>query len=551
MFRNISIKEGICLEDMVFSSWSNNIVKTLLCAALGVAACVGCDPGQYKAQADEEVYEILDQKWHEDIGVRANSRISDVEADADDVPVDVKLPESGILSLAEAVALATAHNRDYLRRKEDLYLSALDLSLVRHNFNLRFFGLLDGGYTRTQADGSIDGGGQVGFNQLLADGAVISTTLAVDWVRFLTGGPRASLGSVLTGSFVQPLLRGSGRKIVQENLTQAERNTFYQIRSFGRFRKSFVVGIVSDYYSVLQALDRVRNARANYDRRVEATQQSAMLADAGVIPRLQLDQDKQSELLAQDQVVRSEQNYEQQLDQFKISLALPADVELQLDPKELEALAGAGIVEAEISLEEAVEAAVTQRLDLANLQDQVKDAERKIDVAADNLAVALNLIGSASVESDGARRSTRLLFEDGRYSVGLELNPDLDRKAERNAYREALISLTRARRSYDLQRDMVKLDVRQARRQLREASQRYVIQQESLNLAETRVDSSKLLRLAGRATSRDLRESQDSLLAAQNGVTDALVNHTISKLNFYRDIGVLQVKADGLWETKP
>ena len=536
---------------MVFSSWSNNIVKTLLCAALGVAACVGCDPGQYKAQADEEVYEILDQKWQEDIGVRANSRISDVEADVDDVSVDVKLPESGILSLAEAVALATAHNRDYLRRKEDLDLSALDLSLVRHNFNLRFFGLLDGGYTRTQADGSIDGGGQVGFNQLLADGAVISTTLAVDWVRFLTGGPRASLGSVLTGSFVQPLLRGSGRKIVQENLTQAERNTFYQIRSFGRFRKSFVVGIVSDYYSVLQALDRVRNARANYDRRVEATQQSAMLADAGVIPRLQLDQDKQSELLAQDQVVRSEQSYEQQLDQFKISLALSADVELQLDPKELEALAGAGIVEAEISLEEAVEAAVTQRLDLANLQDQVKDAERKIDVAADNLAVALNLIGSASVESDGARRSTRLLFEDGRYSVGLELNPDLDRKAERNAYREALISLPRARRSYDLQRDMVKLDVRQARRQLREASQRYVIQQESLNLAETRVDSSKLLRLAGRATSRDLRESQDSLLAAQNGVTDALVNHTISKLNFYRDIGVLQVKADGLWETKP
>ena len=71
-----------------------------------------------------------------------------------------------------------------------------------------------------------------------------------------------------------------------------------------------------------------------------------------------------------------------------------------------------------------------------------------------------------------------------------------------------------------------------------------------MNLAESRVESTQLLRLAGRATSRDLRESQDALLAAQNGVTDALVNHTIAKLNFYKDIGVLQVKADGLWEIK-
>ena len=535
---------------MIFSSWTYNLASVLLCAGLLFAAPMGCHPGDYKGQADEEVYEIIDQKWHEDIGVTANFRIGDVEPTAQDLTVDVSLGDSGILTLAEAVALATAHNRDYRRRKEDLYLAALDLSLVRHDFDLRFFGLLDSGYTRSQADGSIDAGGQSGFNLLLADGAVISSRIAVDWLRFLTGDPRTSLGSVLTGSIVQPLMRGSGRKIVQERLTQAERNTFYQLRTFGRFRKSFVVGIVSDYYRVLQALDRVRNARANYDRRVEATQQSAMLADAGEIPRLQLDQDKQSELLAEDQVVRAEQSYEQQLDQFKISLALPTDVEVQLDPKELDALAGAGIVESEISLDEAVGAAATQRLDLANLQDRVDDAQRKIDVAADNLAVALNLIGSASAESDEAKRSTRLLLQDGSYSIGLEFNPDLDRKAERNAYRESLINLTRAQRAYDLQRDIVKLDVRQARRQLREASQRHIIQQESLKLAESRVDSTQLLRLAGRATSRDLRESQDALLDAQNGVTDALVNHTIAKLNFYRDIGVLQVKADGLWEMK-
>jgi hypothetical protein len=37
-------------------------------------------------------------------------------------------------------------------------------------------------------------------------------------------------------------------------------------------------------------------------------------------------------------------------------------------------------------------------------------------------------------------------------------------------------------------------------------------------------------------------------LNAQDSVTTALVNHLIAKLNFFTDIGVLQVKPDGMWE---
>jgi hypothetical protein len=44
-----------------------------------------------------------------------------------------------------------------------------------------------------------------------------------------------------------------------ENLTQAERNVV-RIRSFNRFRETFVVSIVNDYYRVLQLQDAVVNA---------------------------------------------------------------------------------------------------------------------------------------------------------------------------------------------------------------------------------------------------------------------------------------------------
>jgi len=44
--------------------------------------------------------------------------------------------------------------------------------------------------------------------------------------------------SILSATVTQPLLRGSDRKVVLENLTQAERDTLYQVRFFNRFRVS-------------------------------------------------------------------------------------------------------------------------------------------------------------------------------------------------------------------------------------------------------------------------------------------------------------------------
>jgi len=49
---------------------------------------------------------------------------------------------------------------------------------------------------------------------------------------------------------------------------------------------------------------------------------------------------------------------------------------------------------------------------------------------------------------------------------------------------------------------------------------------------------------------RDYLESQDDLLQAQNNVTSALVSHAIAKLNLFRDVGILQVRPDGMWEEK-
>lgn len=524
----------------------------LVFGAVALAGLVaGCSPERYKAEADKEVYRIIDEKWDDGFGNKSNYVVSDsnVPDSPDNPDVEDGLPASGVLSLAQAVAFATTHNRDYQRQKEQLYLTALDLTLVRHQFVRQWFGTVDARYLRTSSDEQIGSGAETGFNQFLADGARVSTSIAVDWARFLTGDPRTSLGSVLSASVTQPLLRGRGRKIAQENLTQAERNALYQIRSFNRYRQSFVVSIVNDYYRVLQRRDIVTNAQNNYDSRVESRKRLEMEAEAGRKPPFEVDQARQSELNARDSYVQALQSYEQALDEFKITLSLPTSTRIELDQNELKALEDIGITEPDYELDAAIEAALAQRLDLANSADRVDDAERKVVVAADNLGAELNLVGSANAGSPpGTTDFNRIQFQNGMYSLGLEADLPLDRKAERNAYREALIAMEQQRRTYQNDTDEVELDVRRAYRQLQEYAERYKTQKNSLTLSETRVESTTFLLQAGRVTTRDLLDSQDALLGAQNSVTAALVDHAIAKLSFFRDIGVLQVRPDGMWE---
>lgn len=529
---------------------------TLACWATIAAFILGllgaCSSDRYKAETDEEVYRIIDSKWQESFGSRTNYIIGDCNtvSSPNDIHFEIAVPTSGIIKLTQAVTIATAYNRDYQRQKEELYLPALDVTLARHQFARQWFGTIDAGYIRNNDDESVSSDAGLGFNQLLADGAQISTSIAIDWARFLTGDPRTSLGSVLGASVTQPLLRGRGRRIVQENLTQAERDVLYQIRSFNRYRKTFVVSIVAAYYRVLQRRDVVTNAENNYNSRVESRKRLEMEAEAGRKNPFEVDQAKQSELRARDSYVQAMERYEQQLDEFKIMLSLPIHADIELDQNELKALEKIGVSEPSYLLDDVVETALAQRLDLANRKDAIDDSMRKVMIAADGLGTELNLTGSAYVPSTEKTKFDRLQFHQGDYELFLEADLPLDRKAERNAYRKTLITLEQQKRTYQNDADGVELEVRQAYRQLRTAAERYETQRNSLELANTRVESTTFLLQAGRVTTRDLLESQDALLAAQNDLTAALVDHAIAKLSFFRDIGVLQVKPDGMWEQK-
>jgi len=502
------------------------------------------------------VYDIIESKWQEGHGEKANYTVSDVVPGPNDVSVENAVPQSGVLSLAQAVAMATAQNREYQRQKELLYLEALSLTGVRHRYAQQWFGAIDARYTRAQDDERVDvyggdGGSTVGFDQALADGGQFFAGIGIDWVRFLTGDPRTSLGSVLDATLRQPLLRGRGRRVAQEDLTQAERDVLYQIRSFSRYRKQFVVSVISDYYRVLQRFNEMENFRRSWVSKEKLSAQHKEEYKQGMTAKFQWDQARQSELSALDSYRRAIRTYERTLDDFKIVLSLPTDANVVLNQDELTVLEELGPSEGDempYSARDALWVALRNRLDLATSADSVFDAARKVEVAADGLGAQLDLVGSMGVDSKDDTDLDVLQFQNGTYRLTLESDLPLDRKSERNTYRAALISLMQAQRSYENEVAQVKLDVRQAYRALLEEAESYDTQLLSLNLAEQRVAASPKLWEARKASTRDMLEAEDALLRARNSVASALINNTIAKLTLFRDVGILEVKADGMWQ---
>ncbi len=529
-------------------------------------------------------------------------------AEKDDALGELADSEVGasIISLEKALDLAVKHNRSYQNQKESLYLSVLNLTLTRHQYTPIFSGGASSSYDRSTNDvyelsttaamaqaapdmvnqigglvgtpaallsrysslveeavavseldqpdlnirdeRSVSGQTNAGVDLLLKGGGRIAVDITSNFLRFLTGDSRVSTNSALIATFTQPILRGAGSKVAAERLTQAERDVLYDLRSYTHYRKTFSVQVASSYYSVLQQRDELNNNYLSYLAFKESAERDRAFVAEGREKTSDLRRVEQAELNAKNGWNDSISQYKQSLDEFKIMLGLPVDSSLALDLGELVRLKEQGLVEWRISSDDAIKVALNSRLDLYNTKDAVEDASRQVEVQKNSLLPDLDLNIDAQVDSKPGDRFQELDFQRTKAGVGIDLELPLDRKSERNEYRSALIQYERAKRNLELGIDDIKLEVRDAWRSLDQARQTYDIRQIGVRINEDRVAEQSLLSELGRGNALNLVDAQNDLTSARNELTNALVAHTIARLEFWRDMGILFIKENGQWE---
>jgi outer membrane protein TolC len=505
--------------------------------------------------------------------------------------VSVESGEPFQLSLIQALQVAAQNSQDYQTRKEALFRKALDLDLEANNF-----GLIGGGDVQSQysADKSgaeavegLENSGSFSLSKALYNGAKITAALALDFVKLLTQGETSSSGITGDASISIPLLRGAGRHIVTEPLTQAERNVVYAIYEFERYKKTFAVDIARNYLDVLRQLDQVDNNAESYKSLITSARRTRRLADAGRADAVDVGRAEQDELRARERWISAMMRYENSLDSFKMAIGLPPDTDMELDRGELEHLKtyvteiipnidhgavsfaeeGEDSADAEIVLKKpdrenagplemnepsAIALGFDHRLDLRVSEGKVYDAQRSVVVKADALGAELTLLGKASFGESRSLMSAgledaSLRGDKGIYTGLLTLDLPFERTAERNAYRNSLIDLEQAVRDFQMTEDDIKLSILTAIRGMIEAREALSIQTNAVAVAEERVKSTEMFYDAGRTQLREVQDAQDSWLTTKNSLTAAMVDYRMAELEFQRDTGVLRIDEKGLF----
>jgi outer membrane protein TolC len=309
------------------------------------------------------------------------------------------------LDLENVVQVGLRNSRSFQREREELYLSALDVSAARYQFDVRF-GLGNG--TSYSANGR-KAGGPAGRLNVFTDGSVRWLTatggellagLANTLIWNFDGSHFHAAGSVLDFSIVQPLLRLGGRAVTMERLTGSERRLLANVRQMEQFQHGYYISLTtgrdsgdgpsrggavggsglgliagspsgsvgapraSGLLGFLEEQQRIRNLEANIARLRESLDQIEAAFDAGRISnRLQVDQARQSLANSQSQLLSTRAAYETRLDAYKIELGLPPNLPVTVQDPLLDRL----------SLSDPAATALSQ--DLSEVLEVVRDRE--------------------------------------------------------------------------------------------------------------------------------------------------------------------------------
>ena len=556
-----------------------NTILALMLAAPLLAACAGVA----RNSADGETYAAIAGKADLVPGMTDQIMVDEERfVSLDGLPINPLSFEflgdeaeseinSPILGLNEGLDLAFRHSKDYQTRKERLYLEALSLTLDRYRY-APIFSLNSGGQYKWDMEDQFvtDMENLTGINtpnqsatvsseQFLADtslgvryllrgGGSVALNLTNNLRRFLSGDVNELSTGALIGSITQPLLRDFGTAIETEALLQAERDLLYELRNFTRFRKSFAVQVASSYYNVMLNRETAKNNYAGLLANNLSLERERAFQAEGLRTLLDVGRLEQATLQQDLRWSTSITRYQRSLDAFKILIGLNAEDSIILDDNEMTLITETGMSSPEMELDQALELAVQTRLDLYSELDRVQDSARRIDVAANALAPSLGITLSASVPASSGGQPGDLEFENAVYGAGLDIDMPLDSKSERNTYRRALIDYDAATRAYTLALDNVKLEVIDAWRRMTEAGKSYDINLASVEINERRVEEAELRAELGLGNVQDTVDSQNDLTAARTDLVRSIVDYNISKLEFWRDVGLLYVDDSGQWE---
>ena len=451
-----------------------------------------------------------------------------------EVSEPVRLDASAVLTLA------SAHSRSLQTDRDTLYEAILELFAERRRLGLTTD--LDLRYgVGISNDGDEDQSVDLEISETFVTGAELALT-GTSSSEFEPTGDNDRVerlfrtNGALTLS--QPLLDGAGYEASHTRLIQSEHAVIYALRAFALQRQDFAIETLRSFYDLIAQQTALANIELNTEQSTFLRERSEAMFQVQMAPYIDVLRSQQQELAAESRLSSASSALETDKRRFVVQLGLPVGTPLELigDIPALRPLAA--------EKDQCISVGLDHRMEIRTGEDRQRDAERALRVARRGLLPDLNVFGRMRYVSNPEEDFPGGDFQD-ELTAGITMEVPLDKRDQRDLVKAAEIQLAAAQREVDRRRADVNIDVIDSVNRLTNLKRSVEIEEKNNEIADKRVRNAVLRFRSGELSNRDVVEAENELLETRNRLIDAMLDHEIERLRLLRNMGLLEVDAEG------
>lgn len=324
--------------------------------------------------------------------------------------------------------------------------------------------------------------------------------------------------TTLTLHVQQPLLRGWDSVVTLDPVRRAEHSYAASQRALDQARVNAALETIGAYYSALRE-QRMQEFAQHQRRRIEEHTAIAESKErSGLIGPMDLLRAQVRLKDAEDAENQSRVSSQAAMNRLKRAMDVPLDADIRLvQPRE--APPDDFDFEAE---------AVANRVEIVQLRADVDEAVRQAEVAQRNIRPEVTLHITAGQATQVVPFLVQFVPTTSRqWAVYLESSAEFSRKAEENAWRQALLRVESTRLALETKTEEIRRQVREQRLQLADLRVRIGLREEQIRQGESRLALAQVKFSHDMASNLDVIEAESELQRAAASLAGARADYAI------------------------
>lgn len=342
----------------------------------------------------------------------------------------------------------------------------------------------------------------------------------------------AERNTTLNFSLEQPLVRGWDRTVSLDGVHRAQFAADSSLRGLARVRDDVVLETVAAYHAVLRERSLASFARAQRERIERHARIAESKERAGIIGPMDGYRAAIRLKDAEDAANQAESALKAALHRLCRAMNLPLDTVLALRPSGEARTAAPARVESD---------AVAFRHELAQLRAERDEALRQAEVARKRILPEITLqVGLGQQTNTDPFLAQYLPATQRQWTVSLQSSSDLDRSAEKNAWRQSLLRADSISATLDAQVEEARRQVREHVQRLEEARSRIALREAQSRQAEARLALAQVKFAHDMASNLDVLEAEGELQRAEASLATARAELAVGAYELLAMSGRLQ-----------